>query len=226
MQITNADGTETSSCGNGARCVAWLSMQETSQKAIILETRTRQFHATLGPSDKVVVVNMGQPSLKWEEIPIAKPFADTSAIDLGTKIAGLPYFPSVVSMGNPHAVFFVESLKAHDIRTIGPMLETHPMFPERVNISLAEISDPQKIKIVSWERGTGFTKACGTAACAAVVSGVRTKRTNRTVEVLMRGGKLLVEWQRTTNSVITTGPVELEFTGRINTSTLAFERDN
>jgi diaminopimelate epimerase len=116
-------------------------------------------------------------------------------------------------MGNPHAVFFVDDAAAYDLGRIGPLLESHPIFPERANISLAQVSAPDHIVLRVWERGAGLTKACGSAACAALVAAVRKKLTDRKARVTLPGGDLLIEWRESDDHVLMTGPVELEHEG-------------
>jgi len=121
--------------------------------------------------------------------------------------------PSVVSMGNPHAVFWVDDVEAYDLHRFGPLLENHPIFPERANITLAHIVSRDAIVIRTWERGAGLTRGCGSAACAAAVAAARLKRTDRTVQVTLPGGQLTIEWRESDEHVLMTGPVEFEFAG-------------
>ena len=126
-------------------------------------------------SDGSVTIDMGAPRFAWDEIPLAEPFHDTRRIELqvGPIDAPVLHSPSVVNVGNPHCLFFVEDVEAHDLARFGPMLEHHPLFPERANISLVQVSAPDAIKVRTWERGAGLTRACGTAACAAAVAAAR-----------------------------------------------------
>jgi diaminopimelate epimerase len=116
-------------------------------------------------------------------------------------------------MGNPHAIFFVDDAPAYDLGKVGPLLESHPIFPERANISLAQVIAPDHIRLRVWERGAGLTKACGSAACAAVVAAVRKKLAGRNARVTLPGGDLLIEWRERDDHVLMTGPVELEHEG-------------
>ena len=126
---------------------------------------------------------MGEPRFAWDEIPLAEPFHDTTGIELqiGPIDAPVLHSPSVVNVGNPHAIFWVDDVDAHDLARFGPLLENHPIFPERANISLAQVTSRNGIKLRTWERGAGLTKACGTAACAAAVAAARKKLTGRQV---------------------------------------------
>ena len=146
-------------------------------------------------------------------------FRDTRAIELQIGPIDRPvlHSPSVVSMGNPHAIFWVDDVDAYDLEKFGPLLENHPIFPERANITLAHIVSRGAIVIRTWERGAGLTKACGSAACAAAVAAARLKRTERQVRVTLSGGELTIDW-RADDHVLMTGPVEFEFTGKFDAS--------
>jgi len=130
----------------------------------------------------------------------------------------------VANIGNPHAIFWVEDVWAYDLARFGPMLENHPIFPERANISLAHVTAPDAITLRTWERGVGLTRACGTAACATLVSAARTGRTGRIATVTLPGGTLRIEWDAR-DHVWMTGPAELEFTGTFDPETGAFTRE-
>jgi diaminopimelate epimerase len=119
-------------------------------------------------------------------------------------------------MGNPHAIFWVEDVNVYELNKFGPLLENHPIFPDRANITLAEIKSRDHIVIRTWERGAGLTKACGSAACAAAVAAARLKRSNRKVTVTLPGGDLTIEWRASDDHVLMTGPVEFEFEGRFD----------
>jgi diaminopimelate epimerase len=211
MRIWNADGGEVSACGNAARCVGWLLLNETDADHVQIETRAGRLRADRkGP--ETVSVDMGSPLLKWEEIPLAERM-DTRRLDLkvGPIDAPILHTPGAVNMGNPHAVFFVENVARIDIDRLGPMLENHPLFPERANIGFAEIRGRDVIRLRVWERGSGLTKACGTGACAAVVAASRRGLIDRFAVVKLDGGDLIVEWRDTDDHVLMTGPVELEY---------------
>ncbi|MBP0573307.1 diaminopimelate epimerase, partial [Mycobacterium tuberculosis] len=152
----------------------------------------------------MVTVDMGEPRLKWNEIPLAEPFHDTRAIELqiGPIDAPILHSPAVVSMGNPHAIFFVDDVDGYDLARIGPMLENHPIFPERANISLVAVVGENHLRQRVWERGAGLTLACGTGACAAAVAAARTRRTGRAVRVTLPGGDLHIHWRESDNHVM------------------------
>jgi diaminopimelate epimerase len=161
---------------------------------------------------------MGAPRLGWQEIPLALPQTDTRAIDLS--FDGLPK-PSAVNMGNPHAVFFVQDLNAFDLPILGPALETHPLFPQKANISFAQVISGDHIRLKVWERGVGITQACGSAACATAVSAARRDLTTRQVRVSLPGGDLHIDWRASDDHAMMTGPVELEFEGRFDPAIFA-----
>jgi diaminopimelate epimerase len=219
LRIYNTDGSESGACGNGTRCVAWAMLDDPmmarpSGRNLMLETK-----AGLLPvarvSERAFTVDMGAPRLRWDEIPLREPFQDTRYIELQIGPIDDPvlHSPSVVSMGNPHAIFWVDDVDAYDLSRIGPLLENHPIFPERANISLARVASPEHIVLRVWERGAGLTKACGSAACAALVAAARKRLTGRKATVTLPGGDLVVEWRESDGHVLMTGPVELEHEG-------------
>jgi diaminopimelate epimerase len=166
-------------------------------------------------SDTVFTVDMGPPRLAWNEIPLRDPYPDTRAIAVETRLPEAPELqsPSAVGMGNPHAIFWVEDAQAYDLTAIGPRLEHDPVFPERANISLAQVLDPGHVALRVWERGAGLTRACGSAACATLVAGVRKGLTDRRATISLPGGDLTIEWRESDDHVLMTGPTELEHEG-------------
>ena len=217
IRIYNNDGSEAGACGNGMRCVADLVSKESGKTDLTFETTAGILNCWKS-ADGLFTVDMGPPRFKWNEIPLAEEFRDTRAIELQIGPIDKPvlHSPSVVSMGNPHAIFWVDDVNAHDLARFGPLLENHPLFPERANITLAQIVARDHIIIRTWERGAGLTKACGSAACAAVVAAARLRRTDRKVKVTLPGGELLIEWRKQDDHVLMTGPVEFEFKGRFD----------
>ena len=217
VRIYNNDGSEAGACGNGMRCVATIISGETGKEALTFETAAGLLNCWKGESG-LFTVDMGRPRFKWNEVPLAEEFRDTRAIELQIGPIDKPvlHSPAVVNMGNPHAVFWVDDVNAYDLARFGPLLENHPIFPERANITLAHIVSRDAIVIRTWERGAGLTKACGSAACAAAVAAARLKRTNRKVKVTLPGGELVIEWRENDDHVLMTGPVEFEFTGRFD----------
>jgi diaminopimelate epimerase len=217
VRIFNNDGSEAGACGNGMRCMAELMFQETGKRVLTFETTAGLINCWKGEKPLTSTVDMGRPRFAWNEIPLAEEFRDTRAIELQIGPIDKPvlHSPSVVSMGNPHAIFWVDDIDTYDLARFGPLLENHPIFPERANITLAAIKSREHIVIRTWERGAGLTKACGSAACAAVVAAARLRRTNRKVTVTLPGGDLLIEW-RDDDHVLMTGPVEFEREGRFD----------
>ena len=217
IRIYNNDGSEAGACGNGMRCVADLVAKESGKDALTFETTAGILNCWKN-ADGLFTVDMGMPRFKWNEIPLAEEFRDTRAIELQIGPIDKPvlHSPSVVSMGNPHAIFWVDDVNAYDLARFGPLLENHPIFPERANITLAQIVARDHIVIRTWERGAGLTKACGSAACAAAVAAARLKRTGRKMKVSLPGGELTIEWREKDDHVLMTGPVEFEFKGRFD----------
>jgi diaminopimelate epimerase len=223
IRIYNSDGSEAGACGNGMRCVAALVCAETTPKPGLRFETPAGLISCYPAGEGMFTVDMGQPRFRWDQIPLAREMPDTRAIDLKFEPPGGPILqsPSVVSMGNPHAIFWVDDPQAYDLRRIGPQLEHHPLFPERANITLAKIATRDRVLIRTWERGAGLTKACGSAACAAAVAASRLDRIGRKVTVTLPGGDLAIEWRAADDHVLMTGPVEYERKGRFNAALLA-----
>jgi diaminopimelate epimerase len=224
MRIHNRDGGEVDACGNATRCIGWLLMDESGRKSATIETNAGLLRAYDTGKPETVTVDMGEPKFAWNEIPLAEEFHDTRAIELqiGPIDAPVLHSPSVANMGNPHAIFWVDDVEAYDLARFGPLLENHPIFPERANISLAHVTARDAITVRTWERGVGLTRACGTAACAAGVAAMRKDLVDRRVTVTLPGGPLVVEWHAD-NHVWMTGPVETEFSGTLDPDTLRWE---
>lgn len=216
MRIWNADGGEVGACGNAARCVAALVAAERGQSKVSIETESGVLGAVVN-EDGSVTIDMGAPRFGWNEIPLAEPFHDTRRIELQVGPIDDPvlHTPSVVNVGNPHCLFFVEDVEAHNLARFGPMLEHHPLFPERANISLVQVLGPDAIMLRTWERGAGLTRACGTAACAAAVAAARRELTGRKVKATLPGGDLLIEWREGDGHILMTGPYALDFEGTL-----------
>ena len=221
VQIYNVDGSEAEACGNGMRCVAWIAAGEAGRDAFTFETKAGLLPASVASKDRITV-SMGRPKFGWQDIPLAEPFHDTRGIELQIGPIDNPilHSPAVVNVGNPHAVFWVNNVNAYDLARIGPMLENHPIFPERANISLAHVVSPTAITVRTWERGAGLTKACGSAACAVAVCAARKKLAQRQVTVTLPGGPLLIDW-RANDEIWMTGPVELEHEGVLDLAATA-----
>ncbi len=222
MRIYNTDGSESAACGNGTRCVAFAMLDDPAMARpaesgrLTLETSAGLVEVKR-VAERSFTVDMGRPRLAWNEIPLRDPFPDTRRIELqiGPIDDPILHSPGVVSMGNPHAIFFTERDPAEfDLAKIGPLLENHPIFPERANISIAQVVGRDRIVLRVWERGAGLTLACGTAACATVVAASRLRMIARQATVALPGGELFIEW-RADDHVMMTGPVFLEAEGTL-----------
>jgi diaminopimelate epimerase len=222
VRIYNNDGSEAGACGNGMRCLASLLVEETGKNALAVETQAGLLNCWKA-GEESFTVDMGVPRFAWNEIPLAEEFRDTRAIELQIGPIDKPilHSPSVVNVGNPHAIFWVDDVAPYDLGRIGPLLENHPIFPERANISLAAVKSREQLVVRTWERGAGLTRACGSAACAAAVAATRTRRTGRKVTVTVPGGDLSIEWREADDHVLMTGPVEYEFAGRFDPALFA-----
>jgi len=210
MAIHNADGGEVAACGNASRCVGRVLMEETGRDAVTIETRAGVLVVRRGEPGGWQV-DMGPPGLDWTEMPLARP-ADMMSLPVAADSLA---HPVGVSMGNPHAVFFVGDLDAVDLAALGPRLEHDPLFPERANITAALVLDSEHIAVRVWERGVGLTQACGTAACATLVAGHLRGLTGRQAAIGLPGGTLLIDWRDSDDHVLMTGPAELAFRGEI-----------
>jgi diaminopimelate epimerase len=211
MRIWNADGGEVGACGNAARCVGWLAMEALSLDHARIATSTGWLEADRA-GERRVTVDMGPPRLGWRDIPLAREM-DTVKLDIaaGPDLVG----PGCVSMGNPHVVFFVPDLDFAPVTRAGPLMEHHPLFPQRANVGFVQVIEPGRLRARVWERGAGLTQACGTGACAAVVAGHRQGLCDRACVVQLDGGDLDIHWSLKDDHVRMTGPVSLEFTGRL-----------
>ena len=226
IEIINSDGSRAEACGNGMRCVVLALSAEQGRHRFVFETVAGLLFGEEG-EDGLITVDMGTPKFAWYEVPLAEEFADTRQVELQIGPIDDPvlHSPSVMSMGNPQATFWVrDDVWSYALDRFGPLLENHPLFPERANISVAQVMAPDRIILRTWERGAGLTQACGTAACAAVVNGARTRRTARKATVTVPGGDLVVEWQAD-DHVALTGPAEWEWSGQLDPATGAWTRD-
>ncbi|AHK42731.1 diaminopimelate epimerase [Ensifer sp. T173] len=227
IDIVNSDGSMAQACGNGTRCVVQALAAETGKKAFLFHTVAGLLEAK-EHDDGTISVDMGSPRFGWDEIPLSEEFHDTRRIELQIGPIDNPvlHSPSVASMGNPHAIFWVDNdVWSYDLERFGPLLENHPMFPERANISIARVLSRNELDLRTWERGAGLTLACGSAACAAAVSAARTDRTDRRVIVNVPGGPLSIEWREADDHVVMTGPAEWEWSGTVDPATGAWQRD-
>lgn len=215
VRIYNSDGSDAGACGNGMRCVGWQVATATGRDRLTFETVAGVLPVAVASIDRITV-DMGEARFGWVDIPLAERFDDTRAIELqvGPIDAPIIHSPSVVNVGNPHCIFWVDDLDVIDLGKIGPMLEHHRLFPDRANISLARVTSRSAISIRTWERGAGLTRACGSAACAAAVCAARKRLTGRSVTVTVPGGPLGIEWTES-GRILMTGPVEFEHGGEL-----------
>jgi diaminopimelate epimerase len=220
LAIYNNDGSVSDACGNGTRCVAYLLMREAKGTGLLLESEAGPLPVTR-EGEFTFTVDMGPPRFGWREIPLSRAIADTAQVRLDPRVAGAPEVFAAVSMGNPHAIFFVPDAKAVDLAAVGPRIEHHPLFPERANVSFAEIAARERIVLRVWERGAGATLACGSAACAALVAAARAGLTERRAVVALPGGELTITWRADDNHVLMTGPVVFEFETRLDAAAFA-----
>ena len=209
VTIYNNDGSLAGACGNGTRCVADRLAGETGESAFAVETVAGYISCErVGPA--TYRVDMGPPRLGWRDIPLTEPVEDTSATPV--TLPGAPDFglASLASMGNPHVVFFTTGVADIDVPLWGSRFETHPLFPQKANVSFADVLGRDHVRLRVWERGVGITLACGSAACATLVSAVRRGLTDRVARVDLPGGQLVIEWRESDGHVLMTGPVEFE----------------
>ncbi|NQE62278.1 diaminopimelate epimerase [Caulobacter sp. RHG1] len=216
VRFWNSDGDEIGACGNGTRCVAWLLMQSSGKEAVAFDTSAGRLSG-VAAGEKLVTVDMGPPALDWTQIPLSEEM-NTERVELqvGPIDAPLVHTPVCVSMGNPHVVFFVDAPVSDEFATgTGSLVEHHPLFPEGVNVGFAHIAARDHIQLKVWERGAGLTSACGTGACAAQVAAVRRGLTDRKARIQFESGSLVIEWRESDGHVIMTGPVSMDFTGKL-----------
>ena len=214
MRIWNAEGGEVQSCGNASRCIADLLFDENKTNTSTISTKGGLLIASKA-GDKMVTIDQGLPKFGWKDIPLSEPFADTRHIEMqyGPIDHPLIHSPSVVNVGNPHCIFWVDDLDVVDLSRAGPMLENHPLFPERANISFAKVVARDHVVLRVWERGAGLTKACGTAACATMAAGHRIRIIDAKCKITLPGGDLHMEVRESDGHVLMTGPVAYEFDG-------------
>ncbi len=210
LTFFNADGSRAAACGNATRCIARHVMDETGQTALALTTE----RGTLAAKDVgagLTSVNMGHPQLDWADVPLAEAM-DTLALP----IAGAPV---ATGMGNPHCTFFVDDVGDIDLAAFGAKHELHPLYPERTNVQIAQITGPDRIRMRVWERGVGITLASGSSSCATAVAAARRGLTGRAVQVDLDGGSLFVDWRE--DGIWMTGPTTHVFSGTLTPDFLA-----
>ena len=212
MEIYNSDGGEVEACGNVTRCVGWLISNETSRVNTNIETLAGILNSERVGENRIKI-DMGEARLNWDEIPLS---IECDTISVPLEVDNLKN-PVAVNVGNPHAVFFVDNIEAIDFskNNLGSRIENNKIFPDRVNVGIAQIIDRDNIKLRVFERGAGETLACGTGACAATIAAIRKNLTNQNVTVELRGGNLEIEWT-SNNRIFMTGNVNFEREGSID----------
>lgn len=211
MRLFNHDGSEIGACGNASRCVGQLLFEQTGKSSATIETLAGVL--TAEKAGEGVRVDMGEPKWEWNDIPLAE---SRNTLHLGLA-EGVLMDPVAVSIGNPHMIFFVRDIDMVDLAKLGPKLEHDPLFPKRANVSVVKLLSEDHLRMKTWERGAGLTLACGSAACASVVAGVRRELCKRTATVDVPGGSLQIEWQpgEGNGRVLMTGPAATVFSGTI-----------
>lgn len=218
MEMWNADGTRAEMCGNGMRCVGKYvydkGLTDKERVAVLSGGQIKYLDYTIEQGKVVLVkVNMGHPILKAEEVPVVS--EQEQVVDEKILVQGKEYHMTCVSMGNPHAVVFMDQVADLDIASVGPFFENHARFPRRTNTEFVKVIDRQTLEMRVWERGTGETLACGTGACATAVAAMLNGYTDDIVTVKLLGGDLIIEWDKEENLVYMTGPAEISFEGVI-----------
>ena len=220
MRIFNSDGGEVESCGNAARCVAHLLLDETQAQTVRLDSKGGAMICR--PRGELVTVDMGAPRFGWHEIPLAVE-TDTRSFALEVPGSVMPALGNVsaVNVGNPHVVIFVDDAEKAPVAELGPRIENHPLFPERTNVEFVSVLGPDRLRMRVWERGAGITLACGTGACAAMVAAARRALVGSKAEIVLDGGTLTLEWAGAGKSVFMTGPWALSYRGDIDLKAFA-----
>lgn len=216
MRMFNPDGSESEMCGNAIRCVAKYAYEHglSAENPMKIETGNGILTIELTiENDKVAAarVNMGQPILEADRIPVT--VDDTPVINRRIEIVGIPMEMTCVSMGNPHAIFFVEDVAGVAVEKLAPQIENNPLFPQRTNVHWVQVLSRDEVIMRTWERGAGVTLACGTGASAVCVAGVLTERTDRQITAHLPGGDLQLEWNEQDNCVYMRGPATEVFSG-------------
>jgi diaminopimelate epimerase len=208
----NSDGSESEACFNATRCVARLLLNERGLARVKLATKGGLLICS-DAGKAAVTVDVGAPRLDWKEVPLAQ---ETDTTNFLLEVGGSSVPASAVSMGNPHCILFVPDAAAAPVTTLGPRIETLPLFPNRTNVEFAQVLDQGKIRMRVWERGVGVTLACGSGACATAVAAIRRGLAGRKVELVLDGGSLMIEWREEDGHVLMTGPTATSFSGRLD----------
>jgi diaminopimelate epimerase len=216
MRIFNADGDEVEACGNAARCVARLLLEEKDKPLIRIDTRGgRLVCGDAGGGS--VTVDMGSPHFEWQEIPLSES-VDTRVFSLD--VSGRLFEASAVSVGNPHCVLFVVNAELNSVSELGPRIEHHSLFPARTNVEFVNVISQASLRMRVWERGVGVTRACGTGACAAAIAAHRRGLAGRKVNIALDGGELAIEWRESDDHILMTGAAALSYTGDVDIAAL------
>ena len=203
ITIFNSDGGEVSACGNGARCIAYLLSKDLNTKAVKLKTNNRLLNAKIIGNFEVELA-MGKPLFEWDKIPLSKNIDHKNiTLNIDNKIFSNGFS---LNVGNPHIIFFVKDCFEYDLKILGPKIENHSLFPERINVTFAQVDNKNNIKVNVWERGAGLTKACGTAACATAVAATMKKLTKNDIEIKFKEGNLNIRIDENLN-IYMKGPV-------------------
>ena len=203
LRFYNADGGEISACGNGSRCVAYFLMKENNKKEVSLKTKSGILNSNMSEKN-LVKINMGQPNFKWDKIPLSKEMNYKNLnIKINSKNGKEIIGGFSLNVGNPHIIFFVENINDFDLNKIGPEIENHEYFPQKCNVTIANVKNKNHIKVRVWERGAGLTKACGTAACATGVASAVLKLTDRETNIEFQEGSLNINWYKDNNIYMT-----------------------
>lgn len=216
MRILNADGGEVESCGNAARCIARLLMEEKDTASVKIDTAGGPLFCT-DAGRGLVTVDIGAPRLDWKDIPIAHA-VDTNGFDIA--VDGATFKASAANVGNPHCILFVDDAEKARVAELGPKLEHHPLFPARANIEFVSVLSPDRLRMRVWERGVGITRACGTGACATAVAAHRRGLAGRNVDIVLDGGALNIQWRAGDDHILMTGPSSLSYAGDVDLANL------
>ena len=211
IKFYNSDGSITKACGNATRCVAFLLMKEFKRKKIALETESTLVNAFLTKNNQVSV-DIGKAYFKWKQIPLKR------KVNINKVNFNIDSYinPTLINVGNPHIIFFMQNLKKINLKKVGPKIEKNPLFPERINVNFAKILKNNKIELRVWERGVGITKACGTGASATAVAAIKNKLINKRIcYIHMDGGKLKIEYKKN-GHIVMTGPIKTVKKGILN----------
>ena len=209
ITIFNSDGSEVSACGNGSRCIAYFLGKDLNTKTIKLKTRNRFLNAKI-IDDSNVQLEMGKPIFDWDKIPLIKKLDhDNITLNIDGKILVNGF---CLNVGNPHLVFFVKDCFEYDLKTLGPKIENHELFPEKINVTFAQIKDRNNITVNVWERGAGLTKACGTAACATAVASSYKKLTESDINIKFKEGSLNIKIDESLNISMTGAVSDIKHT--------------